>query len=176
VEDRTIVTVDEAGFYMMPTAVRTYAPAGETPELKASAKRDRLSAISAITPEGKLYTSVQSKAFDGNSVVGFLRHLLRHVGGKLLVIWDGLPAHRSKEVGRFLSETGDHVHLERLPGYAPDLNPDEGIWQYLKNVELAGICCRSLRELRQQLRLAIERLRHKRDVIVGCFGLAGLNL
>jgi transposase len=163
---------------MMPTGSYTYAPSGETPEVQASAGRDRLSAISAITPGGKLYTSVQETAFDGEGIVNFLRHLLRHVEGKLLVIWDGLPAHRSKKVKAFLSEETDRhrVHLEQLPGYAPDLNPDEGVWQLLKNVKLANVCCRHLQELRRELRLAIERLRHKRDLIVKCFGLAGLNL
>lgn len=162
---------------MMPTALYSYAPRGETPVLKASVNRDHLSAISAITQEGKLYSRVQEQAFDGQAVVGFLRHLLRHIEGKLLIIWDGLPAHRSKRVKRFLrQEARGRVHLERLPGYAPDLNPDEGIWQYLKNVELKGVCCRKLAQLRRELRLAIERLRHKREVIVSCFAMAGLSL
>lgn len=161
---------------MRPNALRSYAPAGETPVVKARASRDHLSAISAITAEGKLYTTLQQQAFTGESVVRFLRHLLRHVGGKLLVIWDGLPAHRSKEVKGLLRQAKGRLHLERLPGYAPDLNPSEGIWQYLKNVELANVCCRSMEQLRHELRLAIERLRHKREVIIGCFGLAGLDL
>ena len=76
------------------------------------------------------------------------------------------------------------MHLEQLPSYAPDLNPDEGVWQYLKNVELKNVCCEQMGELRRQLRLALERLRHKapasqdrrhHDVITGCFGLAGLD-
>lgn len=83
---------------MMPNAVRTYAPAGQTPVLKASLSRDHLSVISAITPEGRLLTSVQERAFDGEAIVQFLRHVLRHIEGKLLVIWDGLPAHRSRKV------------------------------------------------------------------------------
>jgi putative transposase len=82
---------------MMPTGTYTYAPSGETPEVRASADRDHLSAISAITPAGKLYTSVQEEAFNGEDIVAFLRHLLREVEGKLLVVWDGLPAHRSGE-------------------------------------------------------------------------------
>ena len=73
------------------------------------------------------------------------------------------------------------MYLKQLPGYAPDLNPDEGIWQYfiwqyLKNVELKNVCFENLEALKKQLRLAFERLRHKTDVIVGCFGLAGLGL
>jgi transposase len=161
---------------MMPSVVKTFAPEGETPVVKGSESRDHVSAISAITPTGRLLTSMQEEAFDRHDIVDFLRHVLGHIEGKVLVIWDGLPAHRSKKVRDFLSETGGRVYLEQLPGYAPDLNPDEGIWQYLKNVELKNVCCQTLEVLKEQLRLAFERLRHKTEVIVGCFGLAGLGL
>ena len=60
------------------------------------------------------------------------------------------------------------IRLERFPGYAPDLNPDEGIWNYLKRVELGNVCCQNLAHLRRHLRLATARLRHKRSVIQGC--------
>lgn len=174
-EGRTIVCVDEAGFYLIPGVVRTYAPRGQTPLLHAPLTRDHLSAISAITPDGKLLMQVQAKAFKGADIVRFLRHLLRHLPGKLLVIWDGLPAHRSKHVKAFLAQgAAARLHLERLPSYAPDLNPDEGIWHYLKHVELKNLCCQSLDHLRLELRRAKERLRHNSLVISACFAAAGL--
>lgn len=172
-----IVFVDEAGFYLLPGLVCTWAPRGQTPILKVPYTRDHLSVIGAITPSGKLYVMVQQQAFDGAGVIRFLRHLLRHIAGKLLVIWDGLPAHRSKAVKAFLRQgASGRIHLEQLPGYAPDLNPKEGVWQHLKHVELRNLCCTDLAHLSRELRRAKERLRHKRDVIVGCFGLAGLTL
>jgi DDE superfamily endonuclease len=62
-------------------------------------------------------------------VVQFLRHLVRHLPGKLLVIWDGAPIHRGRPIKEFLSQgAAKRLRLEQLPGYAPDLNPDEGIW------------------------------------------------
>jgi transposase len=68
-------------------------------------------------------------------IVRFLKHLLRHISGKLLVVWDGLPVHRSQAVKDFLRQGAtQRVHLEQLPGYAPELNPAEGVWNYLKNV------------------------------------------
>jgi transposase len=176
-EERTIVFVDEAGFYMLPAAVRTYAPRGQTPHLRFPLTRDHLSVISAITPQGKLYMMVQTQAFRGPAIVRFLRHLLRHIPGKLLVIWDGLPAHRSHLVKEFLSQGGTRrIHLEQLPGYAPDLNPDEGIWRYLKYVELRNVCCHTLAELRYELRKATARLRHKSDIIQACFREARLDI
>jgi transposase len=70
----------------------------------------------------------------------------------------------------------ERLQLEQLPGYAPDLNPDEGIWSHLKNVELGNVCCRSLAELRVEFRRARERLRHKKHVILGCIRQPGLEL
>jgi putative transposase len=109
---------------------------------------------------------VQTEAFRGPRVVRFLRHLLRHIAGKLLVVWDGSPIHRSKVVKAFLATgLGGRVWLERLPGYAPELNPVEGIWQYLKRVRLGNVCCHSLKEVRYELRLAAATLRHKASIL-----------
>ena len=168
-EDRTIVFIDESGFYLLAAAVYTWAPKGETPLLKYPMWQ-HLSVISAITATGKLYTMSQEQAFKGPDIVRFLKHLLHHLTGKLLVIWDGLPAHRSQPVKNFLSEGGaQRIHLERLPAYAPELNPDEGVWRYLKHVELRNLCCHDLQELRHELRKAIIRLRHKPHIVQSFF-------
>lgn len=95
--------------------------------------------------------------------------LLRNVPGKLLVIWDGAPIHTGHAVKDFLQRgAAKRLHLERVPGYAPELNPDEGIWNYLKRVELANVCCPDLADLRSQVIRARQRLRHKRVVIRAC--------
>lgn len=157
--------------------VRTYSPVGKTPVLKEKLTRDHLSAMSAITLEGKLYMTFQEQAFKGEDAVRFLKHLLRHIPGKLLVVWDGSPIHRGRAVKDFLESGGaSRVQLERLPGYAPDLNPDEGVWKHLKCVELKNLCCESLAELKIELRKAKERLRHKREVILGCIRQPGFGV
>ena len=168
-EGRTIVWVDQSGFYLLPMAVRSWAPRGQTPILQVKLTRDHLAAVSGITLDGRLFLQVRERQYDSAGVVGFLRVLLRKVPGKLLVIWDGAPIHRGQVVKDFLRRgAATRLHLEQLPGYAPDLNPDEGIWNYLKRVELANVCCRDLFELRSELIRARERLRHKRDVIRAC--------
>jgi transposase len=173
-EGRTIVFVDQSGFYLLPAVARTYAPVGQTPILREELSRDHLSAMSGITLEGKLLMMEQEKAFNAEDAVRFLRHALRQIPGKLLVIWDGSPIHRSKVVKAFLrSGASARLQLEQLPGYAPELNPDEGIWKHLKYVELKNVCCRSLSELRGELRKAKERLRHKKHVILGCIKQPG---
>jgi transposase len=176
-EGRTIVFADQSGFYLLAAVVRTYAPVGKTPILKEHLSRDHLSVMSAITLDGKLYMTEQERAFKGEDVVRFLKHLLRQIPGKLLLIWDDSPIHRGRAVKDFLaSGASRRLKLEQLPGYAPDLNPDEGIWKHLKCVELKNLCCESLAQLKVELRKAKERLRHKRDVLLGCIKQTGLEV
>ena len=166
--------VDEAGFYPLPFVTRTYAPRGQTPTLRAPLSYDHLSVISAITPDGRLFTHVQTEAFRGPAVVDFLRQLLRQIPGKLLVIWDGAPIHRCRPVKQFLAAgAAARLWLERLPAYAPDLNPDEGVWNHLKRVELKNRCCQDLDELRWELGLAIRRLRRRPHVLRACVAQCG---
>jgi transposase len=136
--------------------------------------RDHLSAISGLTPSGRLLLQAMTRAFTGPDVVRFLRHLLRHIPGRLLVVWDGSPIHRCRAVKDFLAAgAAQRLHLEPLPGYAPDVNPDEGVWRYLKRVELRNRCCRDLPELKREFRRATARLRHKRNVLAACIRHAG---
>ena len=173
-EDRTILFVDEAAFYLLPFVARTYAPVGETPILRTPLTRDHLAAISALTPNGRLFTHIQPEPFRGPAVVAFLRQLLRQIKGKLLVLWDGAPIHHCQPVKDFLAAgAARRLHLERLPGYAPELNADEGVWNLLKRVELRNRCCQDLDELRWELGLAIRRLRCKAHRLVACFRQCG---
>ncbi len=106
-------------------------------------------------------------------MASFLKYLVRHVSKSLLVVWDGNTIHSSKEVHRFLaSRGGKGVWLERLP--APDLNPDEGIWNYLKHVELKNVVCPHLRQLFTEFRRAVQRLRQKPRIVCSCFTEVGL--
>jgi transposase len=169
--------VDQSGFYLLPCVVRTYVPVGQRPILHEHLSRDHLSVISAITLEGKLLMMEQERSFNSQKVVRFLRHLLGQIPGKLLVIWDGSPIHRGRAVKDFLSSGASRrLQLEQLRGYAPDLNPEEGIWKHLKYVELKNVCCQSLAELKVELRKAKERLRHKRDIILGCIRQPGFEV
>ena len=162
--------MDEAGFYLLPMCVRTYAPVGQTPVLRVPLSRDHLSAIGGITPQGRIFMQMQERAYCAEDVVAFLRLLLRKIPGKLLVIWDGASIHRAKVIKEFLAAgAARRLHLERLPGYAPDLNPQEGVWNLLKRREMKNLCCQHLSEVRQALVRAKERLRHRRTILQSCF-------
>jgi transposase len=177
-ERRTLVFVDESGFYLLPGKVRTYAPRGETPILDEWQTRDHLSVMGGLTPGGKVYVLVRPEPLSGLHVVEFLLHLLRHAGPRLRVIWDGSPIHRRGLVTDFLhSRAGRGIAVEQLPGYAPDLNPwDTGGWDHLKHVELRNVTCLDLDELHLELHLAIGRLRQKPHLARLFFRAAGLLL
>jgi transposase len=176
-EDRHIVWIDQSGFYLLPHHVRTWARCRQTPVLRVPLTRDHRSAIGALSSDGRLFLQTQSGAYHSTEVVGFLRLLLRKISGKLLIIWDGAPIHRGQPIKDFLTRgAAKRLHLEQLPGYAPDLNPVEGIWAYLKCRELGNVCCRDFPELDLALRRAKERLRHKRHVLQGCITECGYHL
>lgn len=158
-------------------AVPTHTPCGQTPVLWMKLACDHLAAISGITPDGRLFMQVQNHVYRSEDVVRFLRLLLRKITSKLLVIWDGVPIHRGKVIKDFLARGAPkRLHLEQLPSYAPELNPDEGIWNYLKRGELKNVCCRDLGHLATELRRAKERLRHKREVIRSCVRQCGCEM
>jgi len=160
---------DEAGFNLLSGVVSTYAPKGQTPVLEVPLKYDRLSVMGALSNAGDLLTWTQDHPVKGPDLVRFLKHVLAHIPGDILLIWDGLPAHRSQAVKTFLgTPAAKRLTLLQLPAYAPELNPQEWIWRYLKYVELANVCCHDLAELRLELRRAIQRVRYRLDVLIGC--------
>ena len=173
-DQRTILFVDEAGFYPLPFVARTYAPCGQTPVLRAPLTYDHLSVISAITPQGRLFAHIEDRAIRGPDIVAFLQQRLRQIPGKLLVIWDGASIHRCQAVKDFLAHgAAKRLHLARLPAYAPDLNPDEGVWNHLKRIELRNRCCQDLDELRWELGLALRRLRRRPHILTACVTQCG---
>lgn len=166
-EGRTIVFVDESGITQKPHRTRTWAPRGETPVLQHHFNWDNLAAIAGITC-WNFYFRLYEGSIKAEQVVDFLRHLLRHVPGKLLIIWDGLPAHRSRLVKDFLGQVNGRLWLERLPAYAPELNPVEYIWGYWKNHELPNFCPKDYAQLSRQARQALSRMR-RRPTLVTAF-------
>ena len=141
--------------------------------LRVKLTRDHLSAMGGITPKGRLFMQMQERAYKAEDVVRFLRMLVRKIPGPLLVICDGSPIHRAEVVKQVLSSPmGKRLHLERLPGSAPKVNPQEQVWNLLKRRELKNVCCQDLAHLGQELVRAKERLRHRQDILQHCFAHA----
>jgi transposase len=110
----------------------------------------------------------------GPDVVRFLRHLRRHVRTPVILIWDGLQAHRSREVHDYLDANGSWLTIERLPAYAPDLNPVEGMWSWMKGTAVANFCPEGLAPIRQRVRRGRNRLARRGDLIESFLHKAGL--
>lgn len=112
----------------------------------------------------------QERSYKSPDVIGFLKVLLRNIKGKLLLIWDGASIHRSQTIKDFLAnDAANRIHLERLPASAPELNPQEGVWNLLKRRELKTVCCQTLQQLDRELLLARARLRHHQPLLRQCF-------
>jgi len=159
----TTLFLDASGFHLVPTVVHTWAPCGQTPILRAKLSRSKYNAIAAMTPDGRLFTYLHPKGFKTPAVIGFLRRLLRLLPGKLLIIWDNASTHHSQDMQDFLALPDIQARLQTLylPTYAPELNPVELVWRYLKYVLLKNRVVRTLHELKLALRHAIRRLRRQ---------------
>lgn len=141
-----------------PTVRRTYAPCGETPILKAWDRHDRISAIGAITVSPKqqrlnLYVTLLGDDANANArdTVRFLRQLHQHVRGPLTIVWDRGNIHdRADEVRDYLADHPE-IETERFPAYAPELNPEELVWQHTKYSRLPNFAAQNTAILRKKL-------------------------
>lgn len=107
-------------------------------------------------------------------IVRFLRHLRRHIRGPILLLWDGLHAHRSLETQAYIRSQSSWLTVHRLPAYAPDLNPVEAMWSWFKGTVAANLCPERLEPVRQQLRLGRRRLGRDAERLQGFLHKAGL--
>lgn len=113
--------------------------------------------------------------YNAAALVRFLQHLRREFRQRqCILVWDGLPAHRSKRVAAFLHEQRHWLTVERLPGYAPDLNPVEALWSNIKGQELANRCAPNLDDLKTAVRCGMSRVRKHRPLAFSFLNHAGL--
>jgi transposase len=163
--------VDESGFQLIPMLGRTWAPCGRTPTVNHRYRRDRISAISAITVSptrrrlGLCY-ELHRHNIKRDDVVAFLRHLLRHIRGHVMLVWDGNGIHKGGPVTA-LCIRHRRLHPVVLPPYCPELNPDEGIWSLSKR-DLANGAALGIDALEMDVRLALERTGRSRSRLAGC--------
>ena len=131
-EGRTLVFIDESGLSQKPHRCRSWAPRGKTPVLSFNFNWERLSVSAGLTLRN-FYFRLYPGAIGQVEVIDFLKALLRHIDKPLLIVWDRLPAHRSRLVREFIELSEGHIVMEYLPPYAPELNPVEYIWSYWKH-------------------------------------------
>ena len=171
-EQRCLAYEDEAAFYLLPSRHLTYARVGQTPVLKMDAKNKlKVAAAVAISPEGDLYFEVRECSFKSQAMVRFVNNLWATWLDRLLIIWDGASIHTSNIVRDFLSQQADNprIWLAKIPPYSPQLNPAEQVWNYLKNVLLRNVFCKTVKELKKKVIKAFEIIKQDKDLIKSFF-------
>jgi len=124
----------------------------------------------------RLYFQTRAGSYDADSLIGFLKDLRRHFRSRrVILVWDGLPAHKSRVMRTYLQSQRDSLSEERLPGYAPDLNPVETLWGNVKGQELANRCSTELGEAAAALRAGMARVRRSRKLPFAFLHHAGLS-
>jgi transposase len=123
----------------------------------------------------RVFLMTHPGAIRSPQVVRFLRHLRRHIRGRVILLWDGLHAHRSLETRAYVEAQRSWLTVHRLPAYAPELNPVEGLWAWCKGTAAANLCPESLGPVRHQLRLGRRRLGRHPDRLRGFLHKAGLS-
>lgn len=166
-----IAFLDEAGFMLEPIIRRTYAPRGETPIHRVANPHSRISVIGAITISlsrrsiKMLYGLLDNNLnYRGPTLVHFLRLLRSKFPGPMTVIWDRIPIHDCKDIDDYLAEVQDVV-MEPLPQYAPELNPADGIWRYVKFGRLANYTPQNLDVLRERIIAELDRLKRRPNLL-----------
>ncbi|GAA0515829.1 IS630 family transposase [Deinococcus depolymerans] len=151
--------LDEVGFSLKGVRRRTWSTRGVTPLVTLPANWEKLSTIGAITSDGRFFQQTKSGAIRSGDVIRFFQHLLRHVQGEIVVVLDNAGIHRAKATQAFV-ETHERLSLVFLPPYAPELNPIELVWAYVKRNVLGNFCARSVSELKAKLVTAWQRVRY----------------
>ncbi|MGH9555827.1 MAG: IS630 family transposase [Terriglobales bacterium] len=176
-----IIFQDESGISERPSIRRTWAPRGETPVLIHAFHWKKISVCAALAYrwDGKrcrLYFQTRPDSYNAESLVAFLKDLRRHLrGSPAILVWDGLPAHKSRIIKDYLHRQRHGLSVERLPGYAPDLNPVELLWGNIKGQELANRCSVDLGEAATALGDGMTRVRQSPQLSFAFLRHAGLS-
>ncbi len=156
-----IVFQDESGVSQRPPVRRTWAPRGETPVLIHAFNWKKLSVALALGfrwdfRRSGLFFQTRPGSYNDVTLIDFLTDLRREFRGRrVILVWDGLPSHKSAPMQAYLRAQRAWLTVEPLPGYAPELNPAELVWGNVKGRELANLCADNLDEVEHELRAGL---------------------
>lgn len=158
---------------------RTWSPQGVTPIIRHRFNWEKLNTIGSIAckPDGsdpRLLLHMQRTSINKHSIVEFIDALHKEIAGPVVLLWDGLPAHRSLVVKDHIEANRDWLTVERLPAYAPELNPVEYLWSTVKGKDTANLCSDSLGEIENKLQEARERIGDTAPILQGFLRASGL--
>ena len=177
-----IVFVDESGVSLLPSVRATWAPRGQTPVLRHRFAWKRLSMAGALVYEpdassAHLVFQLRPGAYNDEMLIEFLtdvQQIERH--RRVILVWDGLPAHRSQRMLQWAATQRDWLRIEPLPGYAPDLNPIEQVWGNVKSNELANLCRDTIGEVASVAEGGLDRVGSDAALCFAFLRHAGLAL
>lgn len=175
-----IVFADESGLSQRPPIRRTWAPKGQTPVIRHSFSWQKLSMNAALVHnwDGRplnLYFEIIPGSYNEDRIVDFMEGLRRELRNRpMILVWDGLPAHKSIAVKEYLAEHDEQITVVQFPGYAPDMNPVEFLWANVKGKELANYVPDDLRCLCRQTCTAIRRVYRAETLLDGFVRATGL--
>jgi transposase len=166
---------DEFGVSYVEPVSFTWAPKGQTPQLKRHGRyRRETSTMAGLTISGKIYKRHFDGSIDTEKLLYGLEHFRQHIQGPIILIWDQSRTHKALLVKAYL-EKYPEIHVEYLPSYAPELNPEEychgNVKRHMKNAIF-----HSKIEIRNSLNKGFSRLRKRKDILLGFFQHAGLKL
>jgi transposase len=176
-----LVFQDESGVSQRPPVRRTWAPRGETPILIHAYNWSKLSVCVALAfrwdgRRCRLFFQTRPGSYNSEHLIAFLKALKRHCRGhRIILIWDGLPAHKSRAMTAYLRSQRAWLAVERLPGYAPDLNPVELLWGNIKGQELANQCADNLDDVANALATGMARVRREPHLAFAFLEHTGLS-
>jgi len=160
---------DESNISLTAFLGKTWAPCGKTPKANVTGKRTGVAATSAISRKGQLLFRLLDKRIASKEVIEFLSQMLRHHQRRhLVVVMDRAPPHTSKKTTGWI-DSQSRLHVFHLPAYSPDWNPDEKVWNHLKNNELASHQAKNKEELKQLARRKLQSMAKRPKLMRGIF-------
>jgi transposase len=166
----TIFFLDEAGFSSEPNLGRTYGEKGRTPVVPTTGQRQKINAISAVSAKGGFWSQTYTGMLNAGRFVQFLKDFRRGGRGRVYMVVDGHPSHRAKVVAEYVASCGGDLELHFLPPYAPDLNPDEFVWQYAKTNGIAKKPLKKNESLRSRVEADLAAIKAKPRLVRSFFG------
>lgn len=161
---------DESSVSLVPVLGKTWAKKGETPKVKVTGNRGSIAVSSAISPAGRMVFRIEKKTVNSKTFIEFLKQIMKHhPWRKIIVIVDNSPTHTSKAVKDFIEQNKNKIIVHYLPTYSPDLNPDEEVWKYLKNVKLKAHQARNKKEFTPLVRSKMQSMQRKPNLIKSFF-------
>jgi transposase len=164
-----IFFLDEVGVRSDSPLGRSYGLKGKTPVVKTSGQRQKINAISAVNAKGAFWYKVYSGTLGAALFLVMLKDLMKGRKKPVLLVVDGLPAHRAKSVANYVQSTQGRLELHFLPPYAPDLNPDEFVWSHLKQNGTSKKPLRKNEALRQRVETDLATIKQDKELVRSFF-------